>query len=996
MADLLTSNITQQTRNFLESRNFYTPDNPYQIDNPKVTQAINAISKIVNPTKSFDLTNTVFGRLIGPNTPIAQIGIEQLGKQFAQRVTQNALTAGLPSINFNNLFDGNPNTKLLTKRVDYRITADPQEDTVQNIIDRASGTQPIVVPYKMSPPISYTVQNNDSQDNATLLKNTGKGVLHFFYDAMNRNLFKKSDYTFLSTTSSVNFEIVPAGGEWFNRIIFPTNDPVNFPNYEFAALDYLNALTTDLQNASIDPSGFEYGSDSYQRRLGRTSKNQQDTAQNLPNQPRDKDFEITDQAYGFINSNSGTTLIWGYDGLSTFESKFGARAGMLAYTRALLQARGIQNSSMNQTLKKWYDSDGNPIYNGSPLTRDNDGTVRTERQFNIIDPYNRYSKAIRFDGNQVYNAPQESVINKFVIPKMHPIFNKDNKDNPIDNENMMFSIENLAYQLSVDGYLGDSLGTKVPKSEVGPVHRGRLMWFPPYAIQLSESAIAKYDSTTFIGRGEPIYTYSNSERIARLSFKLIVDYPPQIKGATQGQASKFFAFGGTIKQSDLGNVDVPALEAENNNLTAQLNSINPNKTQKLSPPPPGDYCTIYFPNDVPNSNITDIGGVLAAGYETGVGIDPIDGTVDTGLNGKFAQSVLDFVNNTLNPTDPDVLKLVKLTFTGSATKLYAIKTKQYQYNLDLSTRRNNALYNYVQNAFQSAYGKTMEAAGITIAFKPLGSVNGSNAGAFPANMNNAEIKPERNSKVVLTDSGAVITKPVDLTTDEKNQRQKLQEKIDANKKLIAAANAYQADTTLFRLKLKDGKMETGFEAVEKRQLSPVFHSQTPEDFHRRLTFLQQCTRQGNSTINQNTANSGIATSKNSTFGRPPICILRIGDFFHTKVVIDSIDFDYADSPWDMNPEGMGMQFMIADISMTMRVIGGQSLKAAIDVLQNAESFNYYANSSYYAVDVYKSARAVENAQVVEDIANRSASDAATAVFNKPQTQPNSSSTPTVS
>ena len=41
------------------------------------------------------------------------------------------------------------------------------------------------------------------------------------------------------------------------------------------------------------------------------------------------------------------------------------------------------------------------------------------------------------------------------------------------------------------------------------------------------------------------------------------------------------------------------------------------------------------------------------------------------------------------------------------------------------------------------------------------------------------------------------------------------------------------------------------------------------------------------------------------FGRPPICILRIGDFYYTKVVIDSVNISYDDSLFDLNPEGIG-------------------------------------------------------------------------------------------
>ena len=98
--------------------------------------------------------------------------------------------------------------------------------------------------------------------------------------------------------------------------------------------------------------------------------------------------------------------------------------------------------------------------------------------------------------------------------------------------------------------------------------------------------------------------------------------------------------------------------------------------------------------------------------------------------------------------------------------------------------------------------------------------------------------------------------------------------------------------------------------------------------------------------------SGILRAKNSVFGRQPICVLRIGDFFFTKVIITSLSVDYAESTWDMNPEGFGMQPMMAKVTLQLNVLGGQSLKGPVDALQNAVSFNYYANSNFTKEGMY--------------------------------------------
>jgi hypothetical protein len=44
-------------------------------------------------------------------------------------------------------------------------------------------------------------------------------------------------------------------------------------------------------------------------------------------------------------------------------------------------------------------------------------------------------------------------------------------------------------------------------------------------MDFSESTSVNWDSTTMVGRGEPIYTYNNTERSGSLSFSIVVDHP---------------------------------------------------------------------------------------------------------------------------------------------------------------------------------------------------------------------------------------------------------------------------------------------------------------------------------------------------------------------------------------------------------------------------------------------------------------------------------------
>lgn len=951
MGNIRTNPEYIEIRRELEARNLFTPENPYELNSPKLVRAINSIAQLV-PGKSFNLNNTVIGRLMGPNTPLATIGLQQYSKQLAQSVVSSVLADSIPSVNFTNLFDGDPNTRLLTKKEDYRITRDETKTSIGRLLEDITNQQPKL------PPSIFTGRGNLAPfdkfpNNFDYIRNTGKGQLNQFYANLSRNLYIPSSQDFIQVSSDQGYKINKVTKSLLNKSFFPTNDLANFPDGQNASDDVHSEIVL-LREDSPEESVSEYGSKVVTDAMGMSKKpSQQTLAQNLPNQERDDDFEFAEDSFGF-DENINNQIVWGRD--TDLSTKFGVRSGALLYTKALLQARGARGT-FDMTKKKFTNRDGSLSYNGSPLTRHIDGTIDRNRQHIVTDQYDRYAKAIRFQGNEVYNAPAESVINKTVIPKFHPIVDTSQK---INNKNMMFSIENLAYILNDKGYTGSFVGTtpvKVPQSEVG-YNRGRLMWFAPYDVEVSETAIAKYDSTQFIGRSEPVYSYQSSERTARLSFKLIIDYPPQIDKQPHGDIAKFFAFGGQFNQNELKNIDIDQEKAKLKDLQNQLASIQPQET--LQPPQDlqsGDKATFFFHNDGDN-----VQQDIDIGYEDGV-LAPEEAT-DFGLNKPFVDSVNTLVTQILNP---QTFQFYNLDFLGRASRLYFDQTRQAGYNKALGLRRANSLLKYIEDKFKAANnGLTFAKAGIKVSVSTIGSDGGSAEGKLETNISLRKVKEERSALVRITPNGSLQKKIVPLTSSQLQQKATLEDEIQAKETLIAAASKVQTDERLFNeIKVSDRAMK-GFESMKKMTFSPVFHSQTPEDFHRRLTFLHQCTRQGNSVVNKSTEQSGISVPRNSVFGRPPICVLRLGDMFHSKVIIETVDFDYTDSIWDINPEGMGMQFMIANIDISMKIIGGQSLKGAIDVIQNAESFNYYANSTYYKNDVYSGARKVEDAQIQGD------------------------------
>ena len=109
---------------------------------------------------------------------------------------------------------------------------------------------------------------------------------------------------------------------------------------------------------------------------------------------------------------------------------------------------------------------------------------------------------------------------------------------------------------------------------------------------------------------------------------------------------------------------------------------------------------------------------------------------------------------------------------------------------------------------------------------------------------------------------------------------------------------YDQEYYFFRV-LKDKDRMTYDKVMEKIQyFDPAFHSMTPEGFSARLNFLNQCMRAGNTV----TASDGsyAKSANNLAFGRPPFCVLRLGDWYNQMIVIDNISISYDPLVWDLN------------------------------------------------------------------------------------------------
>lgn len=186
-----------------------------------------------------------------------------------------------------------------------------------------------------------------------------------------------------------------------------------------------------------------------------------------------------------------------------------------------------------------------------------------------------------------------------------------------------------------------------------------------------------------------------------------------------------------------------------------------------------------------------------------------------------------------------------------------------------------------------------------------------------------------------------IEKPGKITLEEKDVNTRI---VEYQAELVSNGDlAYDNEYSYFR-DLKENDPMVYDKIVDKlKYFNPAFHSITPEGFNARLTFLHQCTRQGPTQSHAD----GSGSASNLAFGRPPYCILRVGDFYNTKIAITSLDINYDDTLWDFNPEGVGVQPMMAKVTIHFTFVGGNDLSGPISRLQNAVSFNFYGNTSVY-------------------------------------------------
>lgn len=562
---------------------------------------------------------------------------------------------------------------------------------------------------------------------------------------------------------------------------------------------------------------------------------------------------------------------------------------------------------INQTKKFFKDkkqnrliSRGNAISESLLIDAESNGNYC--RVWTVNDRYS-YLRAIRNTGlftsttgqtaflSSTFSATEDkttkSVLLDSGIPKYHPT----KLDSTTTRKKFMFSIENLAW--------ADNLAD-LPISEIGPGdvlsgNKGRIMWFPPYGLTFDENSNANWTATDFIGRSEPVYTYNNTTRSASISFKILVDHPRVIngyRGKSNNLIERFMA--GCVTPEDfLRSLDSTVSQSTKEEILKKLKEKKPQKSTNLEKKLENGTINYACPTGKTNCeagektyNLTDYDNILS--------------------------EIEKFLEEQLTSSDSEI----KITIDGYSSEDENVKT-------DLLTPDiiNEAKKIAQERANQIKSKLTSE----------IGTKN---------------IKYVTNA-VVENAQKVEVTWETD-TDNSKSAQPKEEEKENAagtyDPEEVKAIDSLLIDESAY-FDFIDGNYPNYFKTISEKikYFQPAFHSITPEGLNTRLTFLNQCMRQGPSIYDKGTD----IQPQNLSFGRPPICILRIGDFFHTKIKINSLSITYDGPQFDLNPEGIGVQPMIASVQLSIDLIGGHSLEGPINRLQNAVSFNYYANTEIY-------------------------------------------------
>lgn len=731
---------------------------------------------------------------------------------------------------------------------------------------------------------------------------------------------------------------------------------------------------------------------------------------------------------GSMDFNFQSSVQSSFDATTSSQNYVFKKGSILDDTQKLIDAaQGLQGdarlqhvgNAINQVSKVFNDgtremTKGSMVYRYTDNNTGQPVGIEYCRTFTKDIPYFSNSELQKDGGMTNQNRRfQYSVLDNTYNLNIAPFRDDDSTNIQADKvKKYMFSIENLAWRTSSKpGFTYSDL----PVCERGP-NGGRIMWFPPYDMKVSETNSTNWTSNEFLGRPEPIYTYNNTTRQGSLSWKIIVDHPSILNAIVDKELAgensqrvndivdsfisgcrKYDIYELALRFQQFTLKDIYEIVTETTDIKTYENwsrdipriEITENEPviEEYTPEiQTQDYeYEFYFDNDVPGPKTassttttedyaTNLSNYIAQkeNYFTRADFDSkiqvlqfyesfLLNSEGTNLIQKRTQELVSKIKKALDKGATINMKLV-----GSASAPNSV-----EYNESLSKRRIDSVKKYLFSFFdlskyEDRFSITEEARGEEEIATPGNGIYGSfncteeltgsdkiysiEAMACRAvvikTIEEIPSSPEERTKEVLPEE-TIIT---DTITGKTEVLRKQESKITQPRNEVAKIIVKKLLTECDYFNMMREETPRVYEGIKEKikYFQPAFHSITPEGLNSRLTFLQQCLRPGDTIpVIGEDGKPREGDVKNTAFGAPPICVLRIGDFYHTKIAIQQMSINYEPLVFDLNPEGIGVQPMIADINMSFYFIGGQGIKEPVSRLQNALSFNYYGNTEVY-------------------------------------------------
>ena len=589
-----------------------------------------------------------------------------------------------------------------------------------------------------------------------------------------------------------------------------------------------------------------------------------------------------------------------------------------------------------------------------------------------------YNESLRPKSSGGTFLANSSVLMDSGFVRISPTNDKDfySEEKKANIKSYMFSIENLAWR---DIHIESELS----KEQQGP-NGGRIMWFPPYNLKFTENINVDWNANKFIGRGEQIYTYTNTDRSGTLSFTLLIDHPSIInkwrgtagsiddENERENEILRFFAGCELLKGSCSNGINT---DTEKNTSQSNNNPSYIGRTKKIA-------LMLFFPNNFSAHYYGNIDEALnkLKTYECGGSGTWVEQDEDIENNVYGNNNIISKYNLNNNPTPEAEKRIRQLVFNNDESiEIYSFFNEHSGYTqlnsliqnpnseggtifgeigknikIDIieakgdasshgNETNNKILGDRRRDFVKSVVSKYCDSVNMTDFTLLDSSIIRMNDIGANRDINTLEAKISRCGYVVFNikwdeetttndsvfENGNFIVNGQNYSNFSSNVSNTSERNIATIKETIPEDEYKYDNEYLYFAKIEKDKDFAYEKIVERiRYFNPAYHSITPEGFNSRLTFLQQCTRQGptmdlsSGNINSKSKNY-LQYAGNLSFGRSPYCVLRIGDFFHTKICITSISIDYDASSgvqWDLNPEGVGVQPMFANVNINFNFI----------------------------------------------------------------------------